>query len=401
MAIERENYSRLLEAIAEDIDIPPSKYQDAVDRYKSVGRWLEGGGYPGSWSVLNVYPQGSFRLGTVTKPPPGSVNRDYDIDLVAELPIAKSQTDPKSIKAMIGNRLREHGLYVKMLDDEGRRCWTLIYSEEDGVGFHLDVLPSASDGQASQDTSIAITNKQGGAYEWLSSNPKGYGVWFDEKNRGAFERVAFDQKRAIQARAREIYSRVDDVPDQLVRTPLQRSIQLLKRHRDVMFCEPAQQGSAPISIIVTTLAAHFYRGEGDVYSALTGIVSKFRAHAALVDNAGVDHSIAPSSPIKRTSDGRWYLANPVDPLENFADRWHEDGHRRAKAFFAWVERVHADLVDPPFATTSASAIKDRLSAVLGAGGGPRFGDLLVAAPPSVEKAVRVHISQGTKPWRGE
>ena len=35
-------------------------------------------------------------------------------------------------------------------------------------------------------------------------------------------------------RRRSIAS-VDDVPDQLVRTPLQRSIQIMKRHRDVMF----------------------------------------------------------------------------------------------------------------------------------------------------------------------
>ena len=37
--------------------------------------------------------------------------------------------------------------------------------------------------------------------------------------------------------------------------------------------------------------------------------------------------------IRRLPDGTWYVGNPVNPAENFADRWHEDGHVRARAFF--------------------------------------------------------------------
>ena len=37
MAIDAGKYSRFLENVAEAIDIAPSKYQDAVDRYQAVG----------------------------------------------------------------------------------------------------------------------------------------------------------------------------------------------------------------------------------------------------------------------------------------------------------------------------------------------------------------------------
>ena len=36
------------------------------------------------------------------------------------------------------------------------------------------------------------------------------------------------------------------------------------------------------------------------------------------------------------------LCNPVNPYENFAERWTEDGNARAKAFFKWVEWIKSD-----------------------------------------------------------
>ena len=256
MTIDAGKYSRFLEKVAEGIDIPPSKYQDAVDRYQAVGRWLESGGYPDSLGDPSIYPQGSFRLGTVVRPIRGDVEAEYDIDLVCELPIPKHATDACSVKMMIGRRLFEHDRYRELLDEEGKRCWTLQYAEQDGIGFHLDVLASVPDGRGLLDTSIAITNKNGATYHWSASNPKGYGDWFDKKNQGAFELVLVEQKRSIQSRASTIYLSVDDVPDQLVRTPLQRSIQIMKRHRDLSFNSGTKNEFMPISIIITTLAAH-------------------------------------------------------------------------------------------------------------------------------------------------
>ena len=75
----------ILVNIAEDLDIPPGKYKEAVERYTSVGQWLEGGTYPGTDGVPAIYVQGSFRLGTVVRPYKQWRDADYDIDLACEL----------------------------------------------------------------------------------------------------------------------------------------------------------------------------------------------------------------------------------------------------------------------------------------------------------------------------
>ncbi|WP_446831960.1 nucleotidyltransferase domain-containing protein [Candidatus Foliamicus sp.] len=303
MTMDVRKYCEFLEQVAREIDIPPGKYRDAVDRYEAVGRWLEDAEYPDCRVEPSIYVQGSFRLGTVTRPLRGGIEASYDIDLVCELAIQKKRTTPGSVKAMVGDRLQGHGTYRQLLDAEGRRCWTLEYAEQDGVGFHLDVLPAVPDALGFPDTAIAITNKADNCYSWSASNPRGYGDWFDSKNATAFQRVAFEQKQSMQRRESLVFDSIEEVPDQLVRTPLQCSIQLMKRHRDLRFDHYDRIDYAPISIIVTTLAAHLYRNEPDVYSALAGIVGRLNAHAALIEGGAVDPTVAAIGLIQRRADG--------------------------------------------------------------------------------------------------
>ena len=397
MTIDTNAYATFLERVAEDIDIPPGKYREAVDRYEAVGRWLEQGVYPQSAGTPEIYPQGSFRLGTVVRPIRGGVEADYDIDLVCELFIAKGQTNASTVKRLVGDRLRSHERYRTMLDTEGKRCWTLNYAERDGIGFHLDVLPSVPDAKFLHDRSIAITNRHGRRYDWSASNPKGYGEWFDGRNRAAFERVRAEQKSAIRARAAAIFASVEDVPDQLVRTPLQRAIQIMKRHRDVMFNGGRDAEYAPISMIVTTLAAHLYEAEADVHAALSTIVCKLHGHAGLVENRSIQVALSSLGLIRRLPNGRWYIGNPVNLAENFADRWHEDNHARARAFFRWMGAIREDLVDI-LGENRPTTARNRLSAVLGAGAvTAHLG--LVTLTEAAARPARVRIGEGTRPWR--
>lgn len=397
MTADIKRYSALLEQVASDIDIPPSKYQDAVDRYQAVARWLEEGQYP-CQGELRIYVQGSFRLGTVVRPIRNGIDASYDIDLVCEIPLRKEQTTPRDVKAIVGDRLRQHGTYKNLLDDEGRRCWTLEYAEQDGVGFHLDVLPAVPDARDAMDTSIAITNKDGDTYSWSASNPHGYGAWFDKQNAIAFARAVHEQKQTIQRRASLIYASIDEVPDQLVRTPLQRSIQLMKRHRDVRFDNHDRIDYAPISIIITTLAAQLYGNEPDLYSALSGIVGKLQAHAALVEGKAIDRPLSGLELIQRRPDGTWYIGNPVNPAENFADRWHEDNHARARAFFAWVNALQKDLLDL-LREANPRMLAERLSGVLSVPSATRYVENLVPPVAVSDAAPRIHIARPVKPWR--
>lgn len=335
----------LLESISQELDISPSKYEEAVSRYRAVGEWLDAEGSALAPYRPRIYPQGSFRLGTVVRPVRGGKEADYDIDLVCHVNIKKATVSPRQLKHMIGDRLKEHGKYEKMLDDEGRRCWTLEYAEADGIGFHLDALPAIPEDDTGRMTlaaagapeqyaahAIAITERLGnGNYVWVpgGSNPFGYAQWFDDLNAGARIRVAPLQKRMIVEAHRRIYASVDAVPEALVRTPLQRAIQILKRHRDVRFSGHEWESEKPISMIITTLAALAYDGQMDIASALDAILTNIDDYA--------------TSGIIRKHNGKWVIPNPVNPGENFADRWNEPGGHRAEAFFEWVAWVQQDL----------------------------------------------------------
>ena len=397
MKIDTRKYSAFLEQVATEIDIPAGKYRDAVDRYLAVGRWLEGGENLTRQGTPKIYVQGSFRLGTVVRPIRDGVEASYDIDLVCELPIPKSQTTPQAVKRSVGERLWENGTYRRLLDTEGRRCWTLEYAEEDGVGFHLDVLPAVPEILGLEDVAIAITNKIENAYSWSASDPRGYGSWFDYKNAAAFQRVALEQKQRIQLQESLIFESIDEVPDQLVRTPLQRSIQLMKRHRDLRFNHHSRHEYAPISIIITTLASHLYGNETDVYSALRNIVGKLHAHAALVQGMAVDPTLATMGLIQRRSDGSWYIGNPTNPQENFADRWHEDNHARARAFFAWMDALQKDLIDI-LGSTNPQQFKEHLGRALGVTLVAKHIDELIS-PPVIDSRPHIKINKPVKPWR--
>ena len=75
------------------------------------------------------------------------------------------------------------------------------------------------------------------------------------------------EKRAFEVKV----AQVDDLPAYRWKSPLQRCVQILKRHRDVMFADNLD--SKPISIIITTLAGKAYQGEVEIADALDRILS--------------------------------------------------------------------------------------------------------------------------------
>jgi len=340
-----------LSNLAKKLDITPSKYKDAVERYTAVGSWLESGQYPKATEVPQIYPQGSFRLGTVIRPIKEGKETDYDIDLVCQLAIAKSNTNSAGLKNMVGDRLKENAGYRRMLDEEGRRCWTLEYAQEkDGIGFHMDVLPAIptddaglsvlNENQVSFQYSqhaIDITdkNKETRIYSWKpsGSNPEGYAKWFDTIKTcyPNYADIAFNQKQAIfescvTEQGQPIFASVDRVPEQLIKTPLQRVIQILKRHRDTHFQN--NPDDKPISIIITTLSSIAYGNETELYTALMNIVDKL-----------TDYEV---SGLIKYIDGQWRIPNPVNPTENFADRWNDKDSQKSQAFFDWLRALKKD-----------------------------------------------------------
>jgi hypothetical protein len=291
--------SMLLDGAVEVLDISPDLYGDAVKRYEEVGDWLAEHGNPG----LKIYPQGSFRLGTVVRP--NRTTGEYDIDLVCLLPLQRQSITQELLKQRVGDQL---AAYLRWKQEQGhrdgpteliarRRCWTLVYP-----GFHLDVLPSIPD-EEHLPTGILLTDKE--LREWQHSNPIGYAEWF--RRRSELARVILEKRHA----------NVAGVPDWQFRMPLQRVVQILKWHCMIMFKDDLD--NRPPSILITTLAGRAYAGQEDLFTATRSVLE------------GMPNFI-------EDRRGEWWVANPAHEGENFTDKWNEYPERR-KAFHAWLDEI--------------------------------------------------------------
>lgn len=310
--------------LSDALDIPKSLYQKAVDRHEALGAWLC---RPESRLVHyapTVRPQGSFRYGTVIRPI--DPDAEYDLDHVVVLQTLSSSTQTQAeLKRLHGLEIADYAkAYGMAAPSEHNRCWRVQYRDE--AAFHLDSLPCVPAGTTAWQTlrnagveetlamrAVAITDRRHPFYnqlrpDWLTSNPRGFARWFESQ--AALGRV----HGGLERRAA-----VEDVPAYEWKTPLQRSIQILKRHRDVMFLRTPE--IAPISMIITNLAAHAYQGEMDITEALRGILVR------------MPDFVRPTRP---------RVPNPTHPSEDYADKWGRN-RRLERSFYEWHQQAKVDI----------------------------------------------------------
>lgn len=323
MLFNRKLSDKDLHSLWQMLDISTELFEKAVKRYEDIGLWLNR--YDSEIKKYSpaIYPQGSFRLGTVIKPI--SNQDDYDIDIVCKLELSKTDFSQNDLKEIVGNEIKKIAKNEDIKPPKnGRRCWTIEF--DDGVNFHIDILPAVSDksdfklllekkGYESiyADDAIAITDKEDDNYnsissKWHVSNPIGYSNWFKKQ---------MEKQQILLEKAASL----ENVPIYTKKTTLQRVIQLLKRHRDINFGEDEDK---PISIIITTLAAKAYNNSDNFWNALKHILANMEHHL-IKDNLG-----------------HYEALNPVNPLENFADKWLESPTKKDN-FLLWLSNVKDDL----------------------------------------------------------
>lgn len=384
--------------IVDVIDIPDSAYQTAEKRYRDLGEWM---GREESYCFSydpHVFPQGSFLLGTVIRPITGE--DEYDLDLACKLEngISKATHTQKWLKILIGDEVEKfrNSRNIEEKIEEKHRCWRLNYKDQ--LKFHLDILPCIPEedpikvhvknimiqygvkellAEKVSAVTIAITDDRHANYnsisnDWNISNPKGYALWFESRMKQAEELL---NERVIIEKATSI----DDIPTYKWKTPLQQAIQILKRHRDVMFLDNPK--GKPISIIITTLAAEAYQGETEVADAITNILTR------------MDNLISPLEP---------RIPNPVNPDEDFADKWSTPEGQRLNLennFWNWLEQAKADSEnigrtdDVDFISEHA---KERFGVELNSLNLKKL--LGIGAPSIIIKPKDHEIKEPAKPW---
>jgi hypothetical protein len=317
---KEQQLGTLFEILGEELDLPEAIYRDMVGKYQHLGAWIQEDSKDKFRADAEIYPQGSVKLGTTI--PPVDATCGYDFDLVYRRDLAKSGITQSKLFEQTGEQLatyvdhlRHRGEPVPKLVP-GRRCWALHYEAQ----FHMDVLPAIPDDEAHIYTlrdhgdAILITDKK--LRDWQHSNPRGYANWFYD-----CEQMVLPEFRRMAAKAFNID--VESVPVERIKTPLRQAVQLAKRHRDIRYT--GDPDDKPISIIITTLAAMAYANEAEAFEALINIGKKMRE-------------------LIRFEDGKWLVENPVNPQENFADKWNEQPERAVR-FFEWLDILEVDLAN--------------------------------------------------------
>ena len=284
----------LLAQVARALQLTSEQYRLAEEHYKAVARWLAATGSPLAPYQPWIYPQGSMALETTVRP----LGRDeYDLDLVCEM-------QPTGMPAIwvydnVFERLKANGQYAPIVEKKNR-CVRLNYAHN----FHLDIIPAEPD-RSRNGGAIWVPDRK--LRDWTPSNPKGYVAWFTNRTQTALA---------------ELRKKVDPLPRPTPsdeKPALTIAVQLMKRRRDVLLDEDV----APRSIVLTTLAAEYYRGTDCVLTALGQVV------------AGIQQRIRIAHP------RRIIVCNPTNTDEMFCESF--DGPGRYEAFKSFIDQLQQDV----------------------------------------------------------
>lgn len=289
----------LLDRIGIKLQLSETAYERAEERYKAIATLLGKASSTLAKYRPDIYPQGSLRIGTTVKL---RGRNEFDLDFVCEL-----QADPRIfpnptvLLDIIEGILRASEIYRDKVERKNR-CIRVIYADE----FYMDVLPACPNPSTGLYGEHCVIVPDCAAQDWKHSNPKGYALWFENRAKEA----VFSFRKAIEPLPEQ--QSYEDL------ATLNRVVQLLKRHRDVVFEKNPKQ--APISIVLTTLAAQTYLGEASVSDAMGQLLDGI---TSLIPNLAV---------------GRLQVPNPTNSGEDLSERW-DDNPEAYLAFVSWIRTL--------------------------------------------------------------
>jgi len=290
----------VLAEIAINLQLPPGLHAKAVDRYEAVRTYIERPGSPLHGRVACFYPQGSMRIDATIST--RGTDDEYDIDIVAE--ITGRDDGPEALLDDLEAALAGYpvGKIVRQT-----RCVTLYYAD----GMHLDVTPARRTAYKEKEGVIAHAKRGGGAARgrYVPMNAYGFCAWYNDR--------APVEERFALALNRELYTKhgyafdaaeVEEVPDQtplLIKSVTTVALQLIKRHRNILYADEA--GRMPPSVVLSCHAGHAAvpgMGLADM------VMRQARWTARAIDQAARQNRLLD-------------VANPEFVEERFTDRWPE------------------------------------------------------------------------------
>jgi hypothetical protein len=227
----------LLADVAIRIQLSRTDYRKAVERYQTLGEWIDRKDSPLTGRVELVYPQGSMAIGATTA---SRVTTDeYDVDFIAQLALPHG-IPPRVVLDLLFESIRgEPGsLYYKMAERRNR-CVTVHYADK----MHADITPMIRRLGRPERESNLFQNRPGDPSQLdltLVANPYGFAEWFKAVTPVDYEFAAIFGERAREYERLFLGVKADteEMPDH---EPVHRKSkavivhQLIKRWRNIRY----------------------------------------------------------------------------------------------------------------------------------------------------------------------
>lgn len=327
--------------IIEGLDITPSMFKNAEEKYKNIAKYLNRHGLK-----VDISLQGSFAIGTATKPYSNGNDKAYDIDVICQF--KNGNLTSEEIRNSLISALNDSEVYNDKIK-EWPKCFTLEYAKFGDFDFSIDLVPTILDENPNicgKNISekylinvLKIATKES-KYDWYTINPKGYQIWFNDINSRFALYNRENRMRSLFEANKQIYASVEDIPEYFNKSSLQEAIQILKRSRDIYFSKIHKEDNKPASIIITTFVALIANNSSTDIDSIDLVFNVLKELNYYSSDELYSKIVSPI--IKK--DGKWEFFNPVNGKDNLLDSWNKD-KENATLFFNWVKKANKDFSD--------------------------------------------------------
>ena len=330
-----------IKKIIDGLDITPSMFKNAEEKYKNIAKYLNERGLN-----VDISLQGSFAIGTATKPYSNGKDKAYDIDVICQF--ENENLTSEEIRNSLISTLNDSEVYNDKIK-EWPKCFTLEYAKIGDYEFSIDLVPTILDENPNicgKNVSekylvnvLKIATKES-KYGWYTINPKGYQTWFNDINSRFALYNRENRMRSLFEANKQIYASVEDIPEYFNKSSLQEAIQILKRSRDIYFSKIHKEDNKPASIIITTFATLIANNSSTDIDSIDLVFNVLKELNHYSSDELYSKIVSPI--IKK--DGKWEFLNPVNDKDNLLDSWNKD-KENATLFFNWVKKTNKDFSD--------------------------------------------------------
>lgn len=272
----------LLIDAAVKIQLSPTMHKLAVERYETIGKWLDRPDSPLHGRIKRVYAQGSMAIGATIRTKEDDDLFDIDLIVEADWPVG---TTPAQMLDLLFRAMRgERGSQYYEMTTRQTRCVTIEYAE-----MHLDITPMARHLAWPERGGHIAHAKEGEPpplHLLVPANPWGFGIWFTAHTPAEdwFARafVAKSYGRVIKADA-------DPVPQHEVlfaKSMAVVALQLIKRHVYLVYGRRAEGTRRPPSVFISELVAQHAGSTASLIDELIHQVRSLRSSLQSAAGAG-------------------------------------------------------------------------------------------------------------------